>query len=214
MPADRAILFIDGNNWYHALKAGGVPDLGRLCYRRVSEKLVGPRTWIGTRYYIGQMDQTWSAVDYAKQRSFLAQIAKDDSRITAHLGRLERRRAHSDGAEELLRYLANLSTRIDATVYHELLEIGKRHRITEVLVEKAVDVMMAVDLVIMAERNLYDAAYVLTADGDFTPAVNAVRAHKKKVYAASPERGAQLAGACNSFIRLEPSWFVDCYRDP
>ena len=54
------------------------------------------------------------------------------------------------------------------------------------MVEKAVDVMLAVDLVAMAIRNEYEAAYVLSADGDYTPAVEIARSLGKKVYAAAP----------------------------
>ena len=50
---DRAILFIDGNNWYHSLKNGGISQ--DLSYKAVSKKLVGPREWVGTRYYVGQL---------------------------------------------------------------------------------------------------------------------------------------------------------------
>ena len=50
---DRAVLFIDGNNWYHALRAGGIPSPIALSYSRILRKLVGPRTWAGTPYYIG-----------------------------------------------------------------------------------------------------------------------------------------------------------------
>jgi uncharacterized LabA/DUF88 family protein len=71
---------------------------------------------------------------------------------------------------------------------------------------------VAVDVVSMAISNAYDAAYLLTADGDYTPAVNAVRALGKKVYAACPLSGAQLGRTVNSFIRLQPAWFDDCYR--
>lgn len=78
--------------------------------------------------------------------------------------------------------------------------------------EKAVDVFLAVDLVTLAINNVYDAAYVLTADGDYTPAVDAVRKLNKKVYASSCVNGARLAQAVNSFIHLPPSWFADCYR--
>ncbi len=80
------------------------------------------------------------------------------------------------------------------------------------MVEKAVDVMLAVDLVVMAERNEFDAAYLLSADGDFTPAVQAVRAHGENVYAVSALPGAQLASVVNSFIRLPTVWFNDCYE--
>jgi len=50
------------------------------------------------------------------------------------------------------------------------LALANRHAKTQVMVEKAVDVMLAVDLVVMAERDEYDAAYILSADGDYTPA--------------------------------------------
>jgi len=210
---DRAIIFIDGNNWYHALKEVGVGDLGRLDYRRISEKLVGPRTWLGTRYYIGRMDQTWSRQSYAAQRSFLSRLEQDDpARISSHLGRLERRKEHNEAAKELLQYLAGLNVRLDTSVYRDLVALGRRHRQVQVLVEKAVDVMMAVDVVMMAQRNEFDAAYLLTADGDFTPAAQAVKELGKKVYAASPLQGAQLRSACDSFIRLPPTWFNGCYR--
>ena len=66
-------------------------------------------------------------------------------------------------------------------------------------------------MVVAAERDELDAAYLLSADGDFTPAVEAVRAAGKKVYAVSPAHGAQLAASADSFIRLEPGWFGDCY---
>ena len=39
---DRGIIFIDGNNWYHALSNAGVPDLGGLDYAAISRKLLGP----------------------------------------------------------------------------------------------------------------------------------------------------------------------------
>ena len=57
---DRAILFIDGSNWYHALRANGVRARGELSYSKISQKLVGPREWVSTRYYIGAMKQDWN----------------------------------------------------------------------------------------------------------------------------------------------------------
>ena len=66
----------------------------------------------------------------------------------------------------------------------------------------------------MAEHDSFDDAYVLSADGDFTPAVEHVRSQGKKVYAVSPSSGARLGAAVNSFIRIaHSSWFADCYDD-
>jgi len=210
--ADRAILFIDGNNWYHALRDVGVSDLGRLDYAAVSRKLVGPRIWLATRYYIGRVSQGGNRALYADQRRFLSTLISTDPRITTHLGRLEPRPFEDPAADELNRYLAELEVRIDRRVYHDLLHIAQEYRNTTVIVEKAVDVMIAVDMVAMAVDDQYDAAYLLSADGDFTPDVRAVKGCGKKVYAVSTASGAQLAAVVDSFIRLSWEWFADCYR--
>jgi uncharacterized LabA/DUF88 family protein len=209
--ADRAVVFIDGNNWYHALLHANVHDRARLDYRKISEKLVGPREWIETRYYIGQVNQKFNASLYSQQRSFLASLRSADSRISVHLGRIEPRTVSNDAAKDLREYLSKLTTRIDSAVFADLNEIARRHVDTTVFVEKAVDVFLAVDFVTMAINDAYDAAYLLTADGDFTPAVAAGRKLGKKVYAASPMHGAQLAKAVQSFIHLPTTWFSDCY---
>ena len=210
--ASRAALFVDGNNWYHGLKGLGVVQAGRLDYRKVSLKLVGPRQWIATRYYIGRVPQSADVKLYTNQRRFLAKL-EAEPRISTHLGRLEPRAVTNPVARELRSYLASLETRIEPKVFRELMRLAQRHRKHTVLVEKAVDVMLAVDLVVLAKRDAFDDAYLLSADGDFTPAVDHVRALGKRVYAVSASSGARLATAVNSFIRLPASWFVDCYEE-
>ena len=208
---DRAVLFIDGSNWYHGLKQAGVADLRRLDYAKISQKLAGPRTWHGTRYYIGQVPQTGNLRLYADQRSFLAHLEATDPRISVHLGRIEERRGRNEAAAELLQYLSGLATRIDTAVFQQLVALGRRHQSAPVLVEKGVDVMLAVDLVVMAQRDELDTAYLLTADGDYTHAAETARSFGKKVFAASAATGAQLGRAVDAFIRLDSAWFTDCY---
>jgi len=210
--ADRAVVFIDGNNWFHALCSAGVEDRGRLDYKKISEKLLGPREWVETRYYIGQINQKHNASLYAQQRSFLARLTSTDPRISVRFGRIEPRVVSNDAAVELRTYLSGAKASLDTAVFADLSDIANRHSDATVFVEKAVDVFLAVDLVTLAISDTYDAAYLLTADGDYTPAVEAVRKLNKKVYAASCLSGAQLARAVNSFIHLQPDWFVDCYR--
>jgi uncharacterized LabA/DUF88 family protein len=209
---DRAVLFVDGNNWYHALKCANIPNLGTLNYARISQKLVGARQWIETRYYIGRVPQQGDHALYANQRRFIASLQATDNRISVHFGRLEQRPTADRTARELKRYLHNLPARIDPHVYNDLYRIAEQNLCTMTYVEKAVDVNLAVDLVVMAERDEYDSAFILSADGDFTPAVHAVRSQGKQVYAASPARGARLAAAVNTYIPLRTGWFVDCYH--
>ena len=49
--ADRAVIYVDGNNWYHSISDLGVKNLGRLDYAKISTKLVRARQWIATRYH-------------------------------------------------------------------------------------------------------------------------------------------------------------------
>lgn len=209
---DRAVLFIDGSNWFHAMGECSVPDRRLLDYSKISTKLIGPRDWIGTRYYIGQMTQDISPRLYSEQRSFLADIVGDDPRITVHFGRLETHDQINRAAVETLEYLHNMPTRIDRTVFQDLVSIARKHKRTLVTSEKAVDVNIAVDMVGMAHRDEYDACYLLSCDGDYTPAVKHTQELGKKVYVAVPGYGAALAQVADSFIRLDRPWFKDCYR--
>lgn len=107
--ADRAVVFIDGNNWYHYLKAAGVDRRLLLDYAKISKKLLGPRDWLGTRYYIGRVDQRQDATAYADQRRFVAYLEQTDHRITVYFGRIEPRPAENRAAKELQHYFHGLS---------------------------------------------------------------------------------------------------------
>lgn len=88
--------------------------------------------------------------------------------------------------------------------------MAKAARDEKVLVEKAVDVMIAVDLVTMAYKNEFDAGYLLSADGDYTHAVSVARGLGKKIYGAAPGDCAQLSQVCNNVIRITPEWIASC----
>lgn len=146
------------------------------------------------------------------QRAFLAGIRAQDPRITVHIGRLEARTEEDKAASELLRYLAGLKIRIPIEVYKDLLGIAKSHSRVRVFVEKAIDVQIAVDMVMMAANGDYETAYLLSADGDYTPAVEAVRRLGRKVFAVSPSPCVNLAAAADAYIRPKRDWFVSCMR--
>jgi uncharacterized LabA/DUF88 family protein len=211
--ADRAAVFIDGNNWYHGLRDRlRLPRLLDLDYSAISKKLLGPREWTCSRYYVGQVQQRGRTSLYTDQRRFLRRVTDADIRISYHLGRLEHRTVTNEAARELRNYLTESRANCDPRVFRDLLALTARHFKVTVMVEKAVDVHLAVDMVMMAQWDEYDVAYLLSADGDFTPAVKAVRGIGKKVFAASPLYGARLAAVVNSYIRLNAAWFTDCYR--
>ena len=111
-------------------------------------------------------------------------------------------------------WLSNLSARgirLHPDAYQELHRL-RREGNGMVLVEKAVDVMIATDMLSMAYRDDYDVAYLLSADGDFTPVVEEIRKTGRKVFAASPLPCATLANHANAFIRLKRDFFTDLWR--
>lgn len=207
---DKAFLFIDGNNWYHACKTGGLSDLFALDYAKISQKLVGPREWVETRYYIGALKQHQQG--FREQRQFNSRIQNQDTRISVHLGRMEERPNENKLATDLLDYVQ--SAPLDPAVKVELTRMANAQRSIILLKEKAADVMLAVQMVSLALHDKFDHAYLLSADGDFTPAVQLVRELGKKVYAVSvdPMFSSALKNTCNSFLPLKKGWFSDCYR--
>ena len=192
------------------MKDAGI-DTAYLDYSKISEKLVYGRCWKETRYYVGRVsnDQD-NRQGYDNQQRFISQLENSHQKITVHLGRIEKKPAKNPISKELGCYLHNLDVKIDKTVYHHLQRIAQKSEFN-VYVEKAVDVKLAIDMVIMAQRNDFDTAYLLSADGDFTPAVEAASSYDKKIFAASLSHGAQLAGVVHNFISLDSNWFSDCY---
>ena len=205
----RAILFIDGNNFYHGMKSLGLSSVN-LNYKKFSQKLILSREWVETRYYIGQVKREGDLTRYSKQRKFLAMLNKLD-RINYFLGRVESR-SSKDVAKKLTRWLDSLSERLDVTVSKQVISQLRGIANTESTqyVEKAVDVMIATDMVSMAYENKYDVAYLLSADGDFTPAVKKAREIGRKVFVASPLPGYQISQVADIFIPLTREFFDDC----
>lgn len=212
---ERTIIFIDGNNFYHGMRSIGLPPGINFDYEAFSKKLVGAHEWAGTRYYIGQIRQAGNFALYAEQRKLLAHLAKSP-RMQVFLGRMEPRPAKNRYKTKLRRWLRTLPSRNDVTVPQQIVEelTGIANTADRLIwTEKAVDVMIATDIVSMAYEEQYDTAYLVSADGDFTPAVKKARATGRKVFAASPQYGHQLAQAANGFISMkEREFFHGCWR--
>ena len=249
---ERAILFIDGNNFYHGCVGGlgfSAADYREWDFIALAEKLAGPNRRVAeVRHYIGQVRQEkGDSFRYERQRRFIRALERDG--VVCLMGRLEKRGRPDENAGALMRWLAALPGRefkLERRFRRELEDLSRQtlprrlgawlnslaprgerlhpqayaelHRLRceasgAVWVEKAVDVMIAVDMISMAHRDAYDAAYLLSADGDFTPAVDEVRDIGKKVFAASPLYGAALAARANAFISMKRDFFAGLWRE-
>jgi uncharacterized LabA/DUF88 family protein len=148
----RAIVFIDGGNFYFQLKKltaklNGKYKLLNFNFEKFSKWLVSPNELVEARYYIGAINQQnnneKSKRMYADQQRLFMNLQKQN--IGVVLGELIQ---HSDKS------------------YHE----------------KGVDVRIAVEMIRMARRDKYDTAYLLSSDTDLVPAVEEVISIGKKVH--------------------------------
>ena len=199
----RAIVFIDGSNWYHGLRRIGV-DSRDLDYRLVARKLLVDRALLGVRYYVGKVSGDLQRV--RRQNQYVSELRRQG--VDVALGRVERR-TMSGKDNPLVRRLAAITAELEADlpphVASQLESLAQQE--VSYYVEKQVDVRIAVDMVGLAYRDEYDVAYLLSADGDFAPAVREAQGCGKRVFVASPQRGYQLAEAADVAIDLPRTWF-------
>jgi uncharacterized LabA/DUF88 family protein len=82
---------------------------------------------------------------------------------------------------------------------------------TPLYVEKGVDVALVTDMVVLAYRNAYDTAVVVSGDGDFARAVEAVKDLGKHVENAQPGRDYHLRTMCDVFVELDDELLEGCW---
>src|SRR3990172_13297819 len=141
---------------------------------------------------------------------FVEKLSAGRDLIRAYYYNVRQDRSHNpSAAQEQERFLASL----DEVPYLETkLGIYKQRGVE--MVEKGVDVMIATDLVSGAVKNLYDTAILVSGDGDFFPAIEAVKDLGKHVEVAafennlSPEAGR----AADVTTMLRPSYFTTLWR--
>ena len=76
------------------------------------------------------------------------------------------------------------------------------------IVEKGVDVLLATDLVLNSVKNKYDTAIIVSGDGDFFPAIEAVKKEGKVVEVAAFESNIskEASDSADKVIKLRKSF--------
>lgn len=204
MTAERSVLFIDGNNWYHGLKRLGV-DAYELDYREVAKKLLKGRPLTEIRFYIGRIRGDRRRA--AHQQRQLDRLQRQGVRL--FLGRIQQNRILPDknpALVELGQLLAQAPLETPPEFRSRLEDLRRRSFVS--YVEKQADVWIAVDLVSMAHRDEYDVAYLLSADADYVSAVREVLGMRKRVFPVRSwaVRSAELDNVAKA-IPLKGDWF-------
>ncbi len=183
------MVFIDGSNLYHILKdfygtklAKSDPSVN-LDFQKFVEKLSKGGKLIRTYYYNAILDQGFDKEMYGKQQRFFEELRKiPNFEVIA------------------CRMQKNFIKGKD----------GKKGR-TEYTVKED-DIHIAVDMVRLAFLNAYDTAILVSSDGDFVPAIDAVKGIGKRVENVGfPNKFSwHLRNKCDRFIKFEETEILDC----
>lgn len=167
---DRVMVFIDGSNFYHALKQ--TRGNARIDFGHLVQNIVGPRQLVRVYYYNAPVNRKEVPDQYRRQQRFFASIQSLD--------------------------------------YFEL-KLGELVRRGDSMMEKGVDVRLAVDMVAFAAKNLYDTAVIISADGDFAHAIQYVKDMGKHVEVAylPAARLYRLRQVSDKFIALDQAYLKD-----
>lgn len=148
---------------------------GHLDYSLLATNLAGPRTIVEIIFFTSPTDQQTDARNYANQQRFFNNLKENG--ITLKLGHL-----------------------VDRTR-----ECSVCHSLNHFKVEKSVDVLIAMELVIRCIEDDYDVAYLATCDSDLVPAISFVRSKGKDVFLLWPEKSRchAVAEACRVSIPIK-----------
>ncbi|MDP2669206.1 MAG: NYN domain-containing protein [bacterium] len=158
---NRAIVFIDGNNFYYKLKdftaeKTEVLKLLDFDYQGFAKNLVKNNNLAEIRYYVGAIrrqngtNKAKSEKLYANQQKLLRKLQQQNIPVV----------------------LGNLIQHPDKSFH-----------------EKGVDVRIAVEMIRFAREDRYDIAYLLSSDTDLVPAMEEVRSFNKQVCYIGVSRG-------------------------
>ncbi len=183
---ERIVIFIDGSNFYHGLKK----HTGRkyFNYEKFVNLLCGrERKLIRTYYYNAPLPQQADHAAYQKQRQFFDGL-RNIPYFELRLGRLEpRQKTH---------ICSGCKSESKISTYKE----------------KGVDVKLAIDMLTHAANKNFDTAILVTGDGDFVEAVEAIKKfglHVEHAYFKDMSRALQQS--CDKSIILTEEFLKDCF---
>ena len=180
----------------------------RLDYQKAARKLAEHREVRAIHYYVGALPRMPGQRNHphtVRQREFLRDLRAQG--VQVFLGRVVRNYMppNKNPAVETLRHLpAEERASLPEPPAGEIARLVRMPLPS--YIEKQVDTRITADMIGMAHRGEYDAAYLLSADSDFAPALDEARSRGKLVFAASPGHSAQLATAADNFLRLKTDW--------
>jgi uncharacterized LabA/DUF88 family protein len=118
---------------------------------------------------------------------------------------------NKDDDEEMYKHQQRFFANLDRTPYLTK-RLGRLEHRDDHVIEKGVDIFLAVDMLKYGYNNSYDVAILISSDGDFSEAINAVKDLGKHVeYAHFPSgQSKHLLACCDRHILLTEDLLNSC----
>ena len=207
-----AIVFIDGNNWYHNSK--NVLDPTKVDFIKLSTLICNQFNFEvkEIRYYNSIPDIKDGALIYHKHMEFLSSLKKQNIKIFT-------RKLQKNSTKEILKDKEKTLQNLDLCdickpfiegMCHDCIGNIKRK-------EKGVDVWIASDIIRKSiVENQCDVCILISGDADFIPAMQTIKNAKKEVITASVYQGysRQLReGSFRYFYLKKKELNEECMKD-
>lgn len=172
----RAIVFFDGNNWYHNVKKIITP--GEIDVKKVAKLICSQHNYtLEDIYYYTSVPSIEDGENmYYKHMSFLSYLKKIGIHlVTRKLQRLSNKQVLQKKKEtiDLLDLCDNCKPLIEEA-FLDLADIRKK--------EKGIDVWIAIDMIKLSLiENKCDVCVLISGDADFVPALELIKLNKKEV---------------------------------
>lgn len=120
---------------------------------------------------------------------------------------------NKDDNEEMYKKQQKFFEGLRRTPYLQL-TLGRLERRNHVMVEKGVDVFLAIDMLRYAYSGTYDVAVLISSDGDFAGAIHAVKEVGKHVEYVHFKEGVSrhLLDSCDVHTLLTKEFIEDCFH--
>lgn len=196
----KAMLFIDGSNFYHSLKEQKCLPFDVDSFSKLFEKLSELYDIQKIYFYDAIKNIVRDPEGYSKQQGFHARLLGLDSKIIIRTRKL---RYLADINDDKIRHCGKKAG-IDDSSIKKLRNFLTEMGMIKLTKEKGVDVQLVVDAIEEARKGGNIHIIILSGDADFVPAVNLLKIYKAKVINLHSYRGSstELRKACDEHILI------------
>ncbi len=205
----KAVVFVDGNNWYHNVKSMFKP--GDVDISKVAKFLCAVKKYdlIEVRWYVSTPSIEDGEAMYYSHMAFLSHLEKKGVRvITRKLQRLSNKEVLRKKKETIDSLdLCKTCKPLVESVFLDLADLKKK--------EKGIDIWIAVDMIkICLMENSCDVCVLISGDADFVPALNLIKEKKKEILTAMVPSGYSFELRKNfPYFILKKETLMKCLRD-